>query len=74
MYRTFSGEPIVPLNIPMLTLGGKQLWTDRQVEMGWRIQTNELTGYSCLLDGKDVRGAWGDVDACQRALSKVCEG
>jgi len=58
----------------MLTLGGKQLWTDRQVEMGWRIQTNELTGHSRLLDGRDVRRAWGDVDACQRALSRVCEG
>lgn len=74
MFRTFSKKPIVPLNVPMPTLGGKQLWTDRQVKMGWRIQTNELTGHSRLLDGRDVRRAWGDIAACQKALSTFCGG
>ena len=59
------------INIPLPTLGGKQVWADLRIAGGWRIQQNTITGRHRLLDAKNIRRAWGDMDACQAALDKA---
>lgn len=59
----------VPFNIPLKTLGGRQVWSDVALLAGWRIQENSLTGHCRLLDGADIRRAWGDMDDCLTALA-----
>ena len=58
-----EGTPGLP-NLALPTLGGKQLWVDRFIYAGWRIQENELTGHHRLLDRDDVRRAWGGYGEC----------
>lgn len=53
------------------TLGGKQLWTDHCWRQGWRIQQYALTGHWRLLDGDNVRHAWGNRAACEQALTQL---
>ncbi len=57
------------LNWQTPTLGGKQLWTDFQWRKGWRIQQNALTKHWRLLDGNNVRYAWGSRAACDAELN-----
>lgn len=52
------------LNLPLPTLGGLQLWTDRRIRSGWRIQRHALLGHHRLLDARDVRRAWGSYEFC----------
>eukprot|EP00439_Symbiodinium_sp_Y106_P088345 s1_g881.t1 len=47
------------LNLALPTLGGVQLWTDTEEQMGWRVQCHSLTGHCRLLDENNVRQAWG---------------
>ena len=56
------------INVPLPTLGGKQLWADRLLFAGWRIQENVYTGHHRLLDEADIRRAWGTYPACRVAL------
>jgi hypothetical protein len=58
-------------NIAMPTLGGETFWSDELVFRDWRIQQNVLTGHYRLLDGHDVRRAWGTFDQCRAALEEV---
>jgi hypothetical protein len=58
-------------NLPSVTLGGEQLWTDELVDRGWRIQQNVLSGHYRLLDPSDYRRAWGSYDQCLAAFDKV---
>lgn len=58
-------------NIPMPTLGGKQVWADEYVYAGWRIQQNIYTKHFRLLDPLNTRRAWGDFEACKSALDEV---
>src|SRR5690606_8820940 len=58
------------LNLPFATLGGKQVWADRFVCCGWRVQENALTGHSRLLDPNDRRLAWGSFEACRVAFER----
>ncbi len=57
-------------NITAPTLGGKQIWADEFFDAGWRIQQNVITGHYRLLDGKNVRRAWGTFEECLSAYSE----
>lgn len=57
-------------NVALPTAGGQQLWADVAWDDGWRVQEHVWTGHGRLLDGGDVRRAWGDVDACKDALAE----
>jgi pimeloyl-ACP methyl ester carboxylesterase len=61
------------LNLSGRTLGGKQLWNDDLVCHDWRIQRNVLTGTCRLIDGADVRQAWGTFEHCERTFEKLRE-
>lgn len=58
------------LNVPMKTLGGRQFWGDVLFFHEYRIQRNVFTGHYRLLNGKDVRLAWGSLDECQQKLDQ----
>jgi len=59
------------VNVPMKTLGGRQLWGDVHFFQGWTIQRNIFTGHFRLLDPRDVRHAWGNFEACKKKLDVV---
>lgn len=64
-------------NLALPTLGGSQLWADLAVDGGWRVQRHVWTGHARLLDGDNVRRAWGSKAACLAALrdhGKAVEG
>ena len=48
-----------PLQVPLPTLGGLQFWADIRYQEGWRMQRNTVTGFYRLLDGDNIRRAWG---------------
>ena len=54
-------------NVATPTLGGKQVWSDEYFDAGWRIQQNVITGHYRLLDGEDIRRAWGTYEECRSA-------
>ncbi|WP_425615639.1 esterase/lipase family protein [Anatilimnocola sp. NA78] len=60
-----------PPNIPSVTLGGEQFWSDELVRNGWRVQINAMTGHHRLLDAEDVRRAWGTHQDCVDELNKT---
>lgn len=64
--------PSLP-NIPTITLGGEQFWSDEFVRNGWRVQINAMTGHHRLLDNKDVRRAWGTHEQCHAALAETAK-
>jgi len=59
------------LNLAAPTLGGIQFWSDELFFHQWRIQRNSITGHYRLLDGADVRRAWGTFDECRTALEEI---
>ena len=59
------------LNLAAPTLGGMQFWSDQLFFHQWRIQRNSFTGHYRLLDGQDVRRAWGTFDECRAALEDI---
>jgi hypothetical protein len=52
-------------------LGGKQFWADVHFFRDWRIQREVLTGHHRLLSPKNVRVAWGSLDACLAKLGEI---
>lgn len=58
-------------NLPMKTLGGRQFWGDVRFFYDWRIQHCVLDDHYRLLDGNDVRHAWGTLEACERRLAEI---
>ncbi len=52
------------------TLGGLQFWTDERICGPYRIQRHASTGHYRLLDGSEVRRAWGSYEACEAALDE----
>jgi len=58
------------VSIPLPTMGGTQFWADVRWDGGWRVQRHALTGHFRLLDGEDVRRAWGTRLACRAALEQ----
>jgi pimeloyl-ACP methyl ester carboxylesterase len=64
--------PKIPqVNIPMKTLGGRQLWGDVHFLHGWTIQKNVITDHFRLLDPRDVRYAWGSFAFCKEKLDEI---
>ncbi|MDY0170927.1 MAG: lipase [Thermoguttaceae bacterium] len=63
--------PATNINVAMPTCGGKQFWTDRLVHHDWRIQQNVYTGHCRLLDGNDVRRAWGTHEGCRQEFEQL---
>lgn len=63
-------EPLNP-NLPTKTLGGREFWGDVVHFHGWRIQQNALTEHFRLIDGDDVRHAWGTREQCQAKLDEI---
>lgn len=60
------------MNLALPTLGGKQLWTDVRIDpTGWRIQRHALTGHYRLIDGRNIRRAWGKRDHCEEAWARL---
>ena len=58
-------------NFQTKTLGGRQFWADVAHFHQWRIQENVLTRHYRLLDGADVRHAWGTLQQCRDALQAI---
>lgn len=58
-------------NLKTQTLGGRELWGDVVHFHDWRIQHSVITGHYRLLDGKDVRHAWGTREQCQAQLENI---
>jgi len=61
--RVFSKDR--PINFPLPTLGGKQIWADIFIRGNWRIQRNVLSGHCRLLDRNNIRRAWGTQEHCR---------
>lgn len=61
-------------NLPLPTLGGRQLWTDLEVSGGWRLQEHVWTGHTRILDPADVRRCWGPEAACGAEMGRLAPG
>lgn len=58
-------------NLPLLTIGGGQFWSDELVFHHWRIQKNVLSGHYRLLDENEFRRAWGTFEQCRQKLAAL---
>lgn len=70
-FYDLDDEPKGFFNIKTKTGGGKQFWSDELVFHDWRIQRNSQTGHCRLLDGNNVRYAWGNFPHCRQELEKI---
>lgn len=59
------------LNAITPTLGGRQFWADEFCFRDWHIQRNVFTGHFRLLDGSNLRHAWGTLDECRNKLDQI---
>jgi pimeloyl-ACP methyl ester carboxylesterase len=59
------------LSIPNKTLGGDQFWCDEFIHGRWRIQRNVFSNHYRLLDGVDVRRAFGTYEVCLAEFEKL---
>ena len=66
-----ESEAVGYVNWPLKTLGGKQYWSDVHLLDGYRLQKNAVTGHFRLIDGNDVRLAWGDQRHCEEVLKRT---
>jgi pimeloyl-ACP methyl ester carboxylesterase len=69
-----SAKPTIdkaPLNLKSPTLGGKYFWADELVFFDWRIQRHVDEGHYRLIDGDDVRHAWGSFEQCRDRLEEI---
>ncbi len=66
-----SDGPKMRLNIPTLTMGGSQFWTDELIHGQWRIQRNVLSGHHRLLDPANVRRTWGTWGSCMQTWNDL---
>ncbi len=62
-----------PPNLKSPTLGGRRYWTDELVYHDWRIQRHAEQSHYRLIDGEEVRHAWGTFEECRDALSAIQE-
>ena len=60
-----------PINLPMPTLGGKQVWADIFIRSGWRIQRNVYSGQCRLLDSNNIRRARGTLEQCRHSFERI---
>lgn len=58
-------------NLKTHTLGGVQFWGDVKFFHDWHIQQNVFTKHFRLLDGRDVRHAWGTREECEAKLDQI---
>lgn len=58
-------------NLELPTLGGMQFWADELCFHDWRLQRHVVTGHHRLLDGENVRHAWGSYAQCLNQLEAV---
>lgn len=69
-----SGEESTGLlNIALPTQGGKQFWADEYFFHDWHIQRNVITQHCRLIDGNNVRHAWGSFEECRNKLHQIAE-
>lgn len=68
---SLTGGAFAMPNLPFPTLGGKQVWADRYLHAGWRIQENVFTGHARLLDPANVRRCWGRIETCRKRFDKL---
>ena len=54
----------------VVTIGGKQFWSDVKIVGGWRIQQNVFSNHFRLLNAEDVRQTWGRLEQCEAALKR----
>jgi pimeloyl-ACP methyl ester carboxylesterase len=66
-------EPRSLPNVPLVTAGGQQMWTDVRYLADWRVQRHALTGHCRLIDPEDVRRAWGSLEACEHELAQYAD-
>jgi pimeloyl-ACP methyl ester carboxylesterase len=59
-----------PFNPIGPTLGGRQFWADEFFFHDWHIQRNVFTGHYRLLDGNNLRRAWGTFAECGAKLEQ----
>jgi Alpha/beta hydrolase family len=59
------------INAVTPTLGGKQFWADELYFHDWHIQRHVFTGHYRLLDGSNLRHAWGTFDECRAKLEQL---
>jgi hypothetical protein len=64
-------SPAQNWNLRSPTFGGTQVWADVSCFHQFRIQHNVLTDHYRLLDPKNIRLAWGSLEACQDKLAAV---
>jgi hypothetical protein len=53
------------------TFGGLWVWTDVVIYDDWRVQQHALTGHYRLIDPRERRHAWGDLDECLARLDEL---
>lgn len=70
-FLEFEERPKGYPNLKTWTQGGKQFWTDVLHFRDWRIQKNVLTRHFRLLDGSDLRHAWGNYTHCVGKLEEI---
>ena len=64
---TDEGQP----NLKTPTLGGRRYWTDEFVYHDWRIQRHAEEGHYRLIDGEEVRHAWGTFEECRAKFEAI---
>ena len=60
-------------NIPMPTLGGHTFWITLTSWKGYKLQQNQITNHARILDSKDVRIAWGNVNGMRMTLERMAQ-
>jgi hypothetical protein len=60
-------------NLPLSTLGGRQVWQDVAYHAGWRVQRHVWTGHHRLLDPDGWRRAWGGFSQVRRRFDALRE-
>ncbi|MEX2141000.1 MAG: alpha/beta hydrolase [Pirellulales bacterium] len=58
-------------NLKTPTLGGRRFWTDELVYHDWRIQRHAEEGHYRLIDGEEVRHAWGTFEECRTKFEGI---
>ena len=69
--RLFLFVVLLALAALVAQLNRTQLWEDREVYAGWRVQHHVMLGSCRLLDDARKRQAWGWGDDCAAALQRA---
>lgn len=58
-------------NVEIPTMGGQIFWTDERVCDGWRLQLNSVTGLARIVDRRNIRRAWGNLDVMREKFKRL---